>query len=495
LPNSARLLRALTASVETMFGPDIAYASEQEAILATLRMVESREVHGAALFTGWSSRLEAQLKTLTSELNLAATAPDLSADMIALQEALHTCRPVDTPARDRAERDILGSWARLAGRIAADPRLPEHARAQIVSDIAAAERQRAVELMGALLPNSSEHDTDLTPGRLRAYLADRFNEPLLLLTSFRPLPGGYGKETTLFETSSNTLNGAFVMRRDRAQPTLDNDCHRIEREYPVIRAAYERGFPAPEALWLDTEHTLLPGGNFLVMRRAAGTSGGDVFRAAGTVTTQLVELLATKVAELHALPPMRELANISEGLSPELWDLSPKQVTERYIRSIRDLYLAEMVVPSPAVLAFYGWLLANVPDSPGRPVLLHGDIGFHNFIIDDGRLTAVVDWEFSHIGDPAEDVGYVRNTSGDSIDWAVFMNAYRAAGGADIDPDRLHFFQIWGHLRNLTASQITSSCFERGKLNELKLGHVGHSMMPGFLDAISSVIAAGRLAK
>ena len=49
------------------------------------------------------------------------------------------------------------------------------------------------------------------------------------------------------------LAGDFVMRRDPGDnQSLLNDCHEVAREYPVIRAAFERGFPAPDALWLDT---------------------------------------------------------------------------------------------------------------------------------------------------------------------------------------------------------------------------------------------------
>ncbi|HUD90055.1 phosphotransferase [Sphingobium sp.] len=199
--------------------------------------------------------------------------------------------------------------------------------------------------------------------------------------------------------------------------------------------------------------------------------------------------MAGSVARLHQLPPMRELGDLTDGIATHLWDLPVQEVTRRYIQSIKDLYLREMAMPSPAVLALYGWLMDNIPDPPGRPVLLHGDIGFHNFIVDDGRLSAVVDWEFSHIGDPADDVGYVRNTVGNSLDWDDFMAAYRAAGGPELDESRVRFFQIWGHVRNLTASQLTTNCFETGKLDELKLGHVGHSMMAGFLRPIRDMMA------
>ena len=490
MPDSALMLRGLIAAVEDVLGTDIGYASDQEAIVATLRMLEAREVHGARHLEAALARLRVQLRDVAKDIQ--KDAPDLAEELGRLAAQTDMPAPGNARERDAAERRIFGTWAELAGRIAADARLARAWRRDLVASTVIAERERALERMGGRLAPRPEENNTITPERLRDYLRARFADPGIEVTACKALPGGYGKETTLFEVSGSALSGAFVMRRDRLIPTMDNDCHRIEHEFPVIRAAHERGFPAPEALWLDTEHELLPGGNFIVMRRAPGTAGGNVFGAAGVVSKEMTELLATSMARLHSLPPLTELGKLTDGIAPELWELSPKEATKRYIASIRDMYVAEMVMPSPAALAIYGWLLDNVPDSPGRAVLLHGDIGFHNFIVDEGRLTAVVDWEFAHVGDPAEDVGYVRNTSGSSLDWPTFIAAYRAAGGPEIDEQRLRYFQLWGQLRNMTASQLTSNGFDLGRYDNLKLAHVGHSMMPDYLDAIERVLVAER---
>lgn len=485
---SARLLRSLNLTTASMYGAGVGYASDEEALLASLKILEVRDVHADRLFHGWRDRLLAQWALLADRLDLATFAPDLSARLEAIESRLHTV-PDDRDDRDALQQSVMRDWSRLVETLTSDPRISPSERVKIIFETADAELTRVDELCGGLLPDAQQQDVAVTPDRLQRYLADRFADDSLRVTDFRPLPGGYGKETILFAVKGEALSGAFVMRRDRDEPTMDNDCHRVVKEYPVIRAAFDHGFPAPEALWVDTDHRLLPGGDFLVMTRAPGTSGGNVHGASGAVTAELIELLAGSVARLHQLPPMRELGDLTNGIASDLWDLPIGEVTRRYIGSIRDLYLREMAMPSPAVLALYGWLLDNIPDAPGRPILLHGDIGFHNFIVDEGKLSAVVDWEFSHIGDPADDVGYVRNTVGASLDWRAFMTAYREAGGPDLDEERVRFFQIWGHVRNLTASQLTTNCFEAGRLTELKLGHVGHSMMAGFLRPIRDMMA------
>ncbi|HET8612175.1 MAG TPA: phosphotransferase family protein [Sphingomonas sp.] len=489
MPQTPRIIGTLNTTMARYLGPDIGYATDEEAVLATLNLVESRECYGPMLFEAWTSRLADQLAETSKRLDLAKASPALDAELQRLRTEVMASKPTDMVSRDAEEQRLLSAWADLAERITGSPALPHEERLSVLRDVTSAERQRTVELMGGDRPKPAEEDIEINRERLEIYLRDRFGDTGLKVASFKALPGGYGKETTLFEVDGAKLSGGFVMRRDRLKPTMDNDCHHIDREYRVIRAAYENGFPAPEALWLDTEHRLLPGGNFLVMSRAPGTSGGDVFSASGALSADFADLLASNLAKLHALPPMPELGSVSEMIAPDLWNLTCAEAAERYIRQIRDLYLSEMSVPSPAVLSFYGYLLANIPDAPERAVLLHGDVGFHNMIVDEGRLSALVDWEFSHIGDPAEDVGYACNTAGSSLDWDRFMATYRASGGIDISPERLRFFRIWGHLRNLTACQMTSNAYDQGRVHDLKLAHVGHSMTPMFLDAISAVIA------
>jgi len=99
-----------------------------------------------------------------------------------------------------------------------------------------------------------------------------------------------------------------------------------------------------------------------------------------------------------------------------------------------------------------------------------------------------VDWEFCHIGDPAEDLAYVRNTIGGAIDWEAFLAAYQAAGGPQVSPERLRFFQIWGHLRNACASNLVSAKLYMKQVDDLKGIVLPHSYIPRFLQAAQSLI-------
>ena len=86
-----------------------------------------------------------------------------------------------------------------------------------------------------------------------------------------------------------------------------------------------------------------------------------------------------------------------------------------------------------AVLASCGELLRRIHATSGPGILVHGDFGPNNVLLDPGtfEVTAIVDWEFAHSGNPVEDLAW--------CEWIVRMHHpqcrpaldrfYRAYGG------------------------------------------------------------------
>ena len=61
----------------------------------------------------------------------------------------------------------------------------------------------------------------------------------------------------------------------------------------------------------------------------------------------------------------------------------------------------------------YRWLIAHQPpESP--PVLVHGDYRMGNLLVDGCDLTAVLDWEWVHVGEASEDLAWSVHGPGDS---------------------------------------------------------------------------------
>lgn len=120
------------------------------------------------------------------------------------------------------------------------------------------------------------------------------------------------------------------------------------------------------------------------------------------------------------------------------------------------------------------WLEDNCP-APVEPVLNHGDFRLGNLLVEEGRLTGVLDWELAHFGDWHEDVAfgcmpvwrfgaYERPALGlGSLE--DYLAAYEAAGGRPVDPARFRFWTIyrmvWWALGCLRNAQMWRSGDDR----------------------------------
>lgn len=475
-----QLLQSLLDELSAHFADDRAEASVGQSAISVTKLFAARERGGTAMAPKRLTALAAMIRDLSVEAgptlagHLAPIASAIEVDSAASQSIATTLSALEAVFAD----DTLSAGLSEAQRIVLLRRL---------ANWEVADRRALID---AQTSSGDAINTSITRERFESYLRNRFGEPDLTVSDFSPLSGGFGKQTILLAVAGKAIDGQLVIRRDPVVPTVDNDCHRVAKEYPVIRAAFDRGFPAPDALWVDTDHQLLPGGDFLVMRMAAGKTGGNVFHSTEELSDDLIRVLATGVAGLHTLPSLTELGDLTDSIRTELWDLPMAESTRRYIENWRSYFLGHTHNPSPTLMALYRWMLANVPEAPDLPVLVHGDIGFHNMLIDEGRLTALVDWEFAHIGDPAEDLGSIRNALG-ADHWEAIMAAYRAAGGVDVDPARLHFFRIWQHVRNASASNLAMGKFQTGEIPDLKLAYTGHFHFPLFIQAAWDLIEAG----
>lgn len=477
--------------LRTLFSDSNIDGSAAQAIANGLLMLTNREFGGIVAL---QRRLD-DLDTLAAEIGtmLGNADPEVSRTLTEVRRSVVDIKVLPSLVElEQGWRAALVQLQACVAAINASAVLPQAAKGAAQKALVAWE---SAYLKAQGFPLNTEDKQsgafDITHDRLTAYLRDRFDEPTLEVTGFHPLAGGFGKQTVLFDVTGKALSGSFVMRRDiGSRPSVANDCHMIRDEYHVIKAVFERGFPAPDALWLDTEHRLLPGGDFIIMRRSSGKLPGNFFGARTAIPSNLTTALAEVMAQLHTIPPLTELGNLTDSIRTERWALTRGECTARYIRAWYELYLREEHTPSPGLTAIFGWLLDNVPDREGAPALLHGDIGFHNFLFDDDRLSVVLDWEFAHIGDPAEELGYVKVTVGGTIDWDQLMARYVAAGGEAVDEKTMRYFQIWAYARNAASANLISTLFANGHASDLKLAILPVVHIPHFIEAAQALIDA-----
>lgn len=328
-----------------------------------------------------------------------------------------------------------------------------------------------------------------------AYLRERWPEWTdLELTHFEMFPGGFSKFTVMFETK-DAVNGVqrLVARVEPPVKFMDLDGMDVACEFPVVLLAYRAGLPLAEPLWLEDDITKL-GRRFFVSRRVDGSVMGTAKGSDEAIPEEVLRMLATTMARIHRTPLDRNDPLIQSSHLGKWLDFPNLKANSL---GLVDYWTGQMplngVKGSPILAHAIAWLRANVPEDDGPFSLIHGDIGLHNMMVENGKLNALLDWENSRIGDPAEDFAMLFAGIGDKVDRNDFMQLYREAGGCDISEQRLDWFAVYGGvyitigaLAVLARLDTYEQANLAGALFGLKFAHHYASSLPGLIAKAES---------
>jgi aminoglycoside phosphotransferase (APT) family kinase protein len=284
--------------------------------------------------------------------------------------------------------------------------------------------------------------------RLERFLTEQVGE-MVCVEGLRKLAGGASREIWSLDALHGTTRLALVLRRDpggSAMQSLRRD------EYRVQELAYAGGVPVPRPYWVAADDEALGAPSYLMARVEGETLARRLLRDAEFAPARAVmtDQLGAILARIHALDPAApELAALQApppGESPALAEL------DRYEQLFRGI----APEPHPAFELAFRWLRARLPDG-ARRALVHGDYRIGNVIFGPEGVRAVLDWELAHIGDPAEDLGWLcvrawrfgsdhLPVGGIGKREALFA-AYERAGGAPVDPARVRFWEVFGNLK------------------------------------------------
>lgn len=313
----------------------------------------------------------------------------------------------------------------------------------------------------------------VTPDALNAYLRKRFPEsPRVAATNLQLLAGGMGKDTYLFDLEGHPRwSGPVVMRKDF--PVLALDRSAVE-EFPLIQAVYAAGVKAPEPLWAELDAEEL-GSRFIVVRRARGSVALSQDVSEEEVRRHFADKLAEGLAAIHNLD-LRRMEQFRAVAGKSVPDALREQLA-----GWKAFWLRKRLEPSVKLELAFAWLEANIPADPGyAPTLVHADYGFHNLMMEGGEVTAILDWEFAHAGDPAEDVNYCRQFIARYVPFEYFLECYRSRGGKPYADDQDRFFTVWRNVRNAVASVGALRAFCDETPGNIKMATAGLAYNPRF---------------
>ncbi len=217
-------------------------------------------------------------------------------------------------------------------------------------------------------------------------------------------------------------------------------------EVQVMRALHAAGYPVAGVLAYDPTPDVL-GQPFFVMDFIEGTS---VF------TRESLDPYVDALADLHRI----DYAEIGVDFLPQ--PKGPRDSALLQVERWYDVYRANQIgEPSPLVEEAAQWLRNNAPET-ARTTLVHGDPGPGNYLHQDDALTALVDWEFTHIGDPDEDWAYLISMRGmgvmDEDAWVAYL---AEQVGIELDRDRLTYWIAVNLFKGACIDQTALGIYHR----------------------------------
>lgn len=308
------------------------------------------------------------------------------------------------------------------------------------------------------------------------------------IEGLKQLSGGASQETWAFDAKVGPQSKPLILRRAPngivTKRTTSAPDHTTEAA--IIRAAFDAGVPVPAIMYvLEERDGLGPG---YVMQRIEGeTIARKILRDAefADARPKLAYQCGRILATVHKMDASR---------LPPLNSVSAREQLEQF-RATYDSYN----YPHPVFEVAFKWLEQRLPEAK-KLTLVHGDFRNGNLIIDPQGVRAVLDWELTHIGDPAEDLGWLcvnswrfgetRKVVGGFGDVEQLLAGYRDGGGTGMTAERVKFWEVFGTLKWGIMCMTMYQAFAQGSDRSVERAAIGRRSSETEIDLINLLYEA-----
>ncbi len=310
--------------------------------------------------------------------------------------------------------------------------------------------------------------------QIAAYLAHAMPDARdIVVDELGRIYGGSSQETFRFHatwTEGDTrVDRRLILRRDATAGLVVAE---RDLEFNVYRALTGQGLPIPGVYFLELDPQWLER-PFFIMDMCPGKPGSpfvptDPYDGHGErIGEQYWSILGRLAAIDHREVGLESLRN---GSATGGWWALELDRWEGLLDENEALY-------EPVVHGAMRWLRRNPPPEPAKPAIVHGDYRSGNFLFTpDGTISAILDWEMCHIGDPLEDV-----TWGLDPFWPITRHypledglaRWEAASDQRIDRTALDWWRLFSAVKACVIWTTAASGFASGKNREMTMALSG----------------------
>ncbi len=321
-------------------------------------------------------------------------------------------------------------------------------------------------------------DEAVLAGRIRQHLSAQVGHPVTI-GAIRRFPVGFSWLTYAVPVSGLEGPGSSTELILRLGPDYGLFApYSAGPQVMAMRSLEGSAVPVPRAYWSSDDPSIL-GAPFLFCEKVSGSAVvpwvsatepplDDAYRRC--LGTNFIDALAA----LHRVAwRNKPIAAMAEGIT-----------IDNAARRNVELYegLIERWAMRPYPLAEWGirWLKRHEPVAP-RVTIVHGDYRTGNFLEAGGRISAILDWELVHLGDPHEDLAWVSLPmyKGGSPylcrlcepEW--FYERYAEQSGIEVSMASVRYYQVFSLLKLAATHMAAARCFEEGRFNDMRMPAMG----------------------
>lgn len=306
------------------------------------------------------------------------------------------------------------------------------------------------------------------------YLGEKWGTPVTVC-NVEKIFGGASRETYKLTLEVVGETRGVILRRDPPSSLIDTERH---LEYGAYDRIYPTDIPVPEPLFLENNTDFLEQ-PFSIMA-AVENPMSDVALLSEEQKKIVGEQKYNLLGRLAAKDPFAlkfdEIMTVPDAVSTAAVQLTYWQGV------IND----DEIHPQPIAQAAIRWLAANLPPPAQKISIVHGDYRTGNFLFNEhAEITAILDWEMCHLGDPLEDLAWSLDPlwSGEDLELAgkliphgQAIQTWCEASGLSCDEEAFKWWRIFASVKAVAIWISSSENFEKGEGKDSILAMAGWVM-------------------